>query len=149
MVTLNSLQLYIYKRAFFFENFTLSVKCKIKRTFIIFFKKEREGRDLYRTKVFPTCCLSGSVCHKNIKTETNKQNDCLRKTTSGKLFTTVSVTFLRLERMSLDRLLCDYACAQYTSTYACMDRQMLHTCSPGDLVKSQPSKLLTLQSGKH
>lgn len=76
MVTLNSLQLYIYKRAFF-ENFTLSVKGKIKRRTFIIKKKEREERDLYRTKVFPTCCFSGSVCHKNIKTETNKQNDCL------------------------------------------------------------------------
>lgn len=45
MVTLNSLQLYIYKRAFF-ENFTLSVKGKIKRrTFII--KKKRERREIY------------------------------------------------------------------------------------------------------
>lgn len=51
--------------------------------------------------------------------------------------------------MSLDCLLCDYACAQYTYIYAYMDRQMLHMCSPGDLVKSQLSKLLTLQSGKH
>lgn len=36
-------------------------------------KRAREKKEIYiEPKVVLTCCFSGSVCHKNIRTETNE-----------------------------------------------------------------------------
>lgn len=43
-----------------------------------FYNLKKKRKEIYmEPKLFLTCCFFGLVCHKNIKTETNKQNDCL------------------------------------------------------------------------